>query len=682
MDGDGLLPDVCGLDLDPERELELPEECWMAVLGHCAVREVCMLGRTNRWLRELASTPSLWSDQYARLFGEPPGPALNGATVRRKCRHSCIRAARWLEADVVKQTVGFPDTVCLQLDDRKVVSSDGCSVRVWSHEEGRRSGRVSVLQGHTSPVTCVAYDDNRIVSGDASGMLRTWGIDDLKPSRTLGGRAAHGGGRVAGVGMLAGRPMSAGSDGFVRMWDASSGQPTTVLEGPRGAPIAGLAVAPDSGRVVSCGDGVHVWDVGTMELLHDLGLPDSLIEEGSSDAAPPSFLCVSHFGSVLAAGTSNGSVVLWDVRCADAIGVIRLPMQPRLRVCGGAASGWAVGSAEGPGVLLPTEWADVSAVQLDDWKLVVAFNAAGAGGAQPQPQHTGGDTSAAAGVVAVYDMRSAPGAARLSSDDAPSSSDLSRNAQPLLALPTRSRIETVRFHGALLMAGLSGREAVLWSFGAPGGAHGATMASLHQARFLQAPRARAPCAPVRARVVTVAVCASGAVVDVESAMKLILRDGYKVLDVRSSKAYDDQHITKPARSSVGVPFLSRDGTAPDPRFVAEVSSSVGPSKSTPMLVMCQDGGDLSRRAMEALSEAGFTGALQMEGGYSGWGQMWSSSGKRKPPPGRWVSTGKESLKSGLNIPGVAESYDEGGNLAAKRVARGLAEGEELPPMER
>jgi hypothetical protein len=60
-------------------------------------------------------------------------------------------------------------------------------------------------------------------------------------------------------------------------------------------------------------------------------------------------------------------------------------------------------------------------------------------------------------------------------------------------------------------------------------------------------------------------------------------------------------------------------------------------------------------------------------------QIWSPSGKRRPPPGRWVSTGKEALKSGLNIPGVAESYDEGGNLTSARFARGLKDGEELPP---
>lgn len=57
-------------------------------------------------------------------------------------------------------------------------------------------------------------------------------------------------------------------------------------------------------------------------------------------------------------------------------------------------------------------------------------------------------------------------------------------------------------------------------------------------------------------------------------------------------------------------------------------------------------------------------------------QVYSTSGRRKPPPGRWVSSGREALKSGLNIPGVAESYDEGGNLASARYAKGFRDAEQ------
>ena len=53
-----------------------------------------------RWLRELSGYPKLWTEHYARIFGEEPQATLNGATVRRMCRRSEIKAARWLEAEI------------------------------------------------------------------------------------------------------------------------------------------------------------------------------------------------------------------------------------------------------------------------------------------------------------------------------------------------------------------------------------------------------------------------------------------------------------------------------------------------------------------------------------------------------------------------------------------------------
>ena len=53
-----------------------------------------------RWLRELSSYPKIWTEHYVSIFGEDPQASLNGATVRRMCRRSEIKAARWLEADI------------------------------------------------------------------------------------------------------------------------------------------------------------------------------------------------------------------------------------------------------------------------------------------------------------------------------------------------------------------------------------------------------------------------------------------------------------------------------------------------------------------------------------------------------------------------------------------------------
>ena len=47
------------------------------------------------------------------------------------------------------------------------------------------------------------------------------------------------------------------------------------------------------------------------------------------------------------------------------------------------------------------------------------------------------------------------------------------------------------------------------------------------------------------------------------------------------------------------------------------------------------------------------------GGYDGWMVKWTPSGRKRPPKGKFVATGRESLKSGLDLdPEVAATYEE------------------------
>lgn len=64
--------------------------------------------------------------------------------VKLTCDMCCC--CRWVEADVELKSVGFPGTWCCQMDDAKVLSGDGCCVRLWSHDTGRR---IATLRGHT-----------------------------------------------------------------------------------------------------------------------------------------------------------------------------------------------------------------------------------------------------------------------------------------------------------------------------------------------------------------------------------------------------------------------------------------------------------------------------------------------------------------------------------------------------
>eukprot|EP00959_Pyramimonas_sp_CCMP1952_P083491 1745397-Pyramimonas_sp.AAC.1 len=79
-----------------------------------------------------------------------------------------------------------------------------------------------------------------------------------------------------------------------------------------------------------------------------------------------------------------------------------------------------------------------------------------------------------------------------------------------------------------------------------------------------------------------------------------------------------------------------------------------------------DGGAASQEAMSQLLAAGYANALMVEGGWAAWSRIFSTSGRRKPPAGKWVPTGQEALKSGL-MSGAAETYEEGGSRGGTRL---------------
>jgi hypothetical protein len=58
-------------------------------------------------------------------------------------------------------------------------------------------------------------------------------------------------------------------------------------------------------------------------------------------------------------------------------------------------------------------------------------------------------------------------------------------------------------------------------------------------------------------------------------------------------------------------------------------------------------------------EFGYEQVFGVKGGYDGWMVKWTPSGRKRPPKGKFVATGRESLKSGLDLdPEVAATYEE------------------------
>ncbi|GLC60336.1 hypothetical protein PLESTB_001601200 [Pleodorina starrii] len=433
---------------------QLPGELWTAMLKQLGVRDVCMVGRTCRWLRQLAADPSVWRAQFAALWGAQPEPSLGAAVVRRMCRRSQLRAARWLEAHVSSASMGFTSTTCLQMDDTKVVSGDGNAVRLWEHATGRR---IATLQGHPGRVTSVAFDDSLLVSGCAGAVVKLWSMDDLRCRRTLRG---HDGAVTSCCLLPTGIPVSGGEDGLMRLWDVASGSAIVSLEA--GQPVLAMQAHAASGHLVSAaGWGVQIWDVSTATLLHTLGAAsedDALVAAAAAAAGAPAptaaqhpYTCVSYMGDLLAAGRQN-ELVLLDPRVAGAVG--RLSCETGRSSAGGAGypggmgaiAAAAVGSAGGAAGGGGGRGACCVGVQMDEWKLVCGFN---------DGRHQ----------LHLYDIRSLP---KASAAAAGGTGGARRDWHvPLMTLKATGRINTFQFHEQSLLVGLEGCECVMWRFENP-----------------------------------------------------------------------------------------------------------------------------------------------------------------------------------------------------------------------
>ncbi|KAG2429919.1 hypothetical protein HXX76_010699, partial [Chlamydomonas incerta] len=495
---------------------QLPEECWMGMLQQLGVREVCMVGRTCKWLRALAADPVVWRSQHEALWGRPPEAGLGPAVVRRMCRRSQLRAARWVEARVQAASLGFPGTVCVQMDDSKVVSGDGGAVRLWSHATGRR---IATLQGHPGRVTAVAFDDQLLVSGCTGSVVKLWSMDELKCKRTV----RHEGPVTSCCLLPTGIPVSGAKDGLVRLWDVASGAAIVGLEA--GGPVAALQAHGPSGRLVAAAAwGVQLWDVSTATLLHTLGLgddaPAAAAAGGAAPPAPHPYTCVSYVGELLAAGR-QGEVVLLDPRVSAPVGRIHCggPAVPR-GASGGGADGAAAGEGGGGGLLPATagsgrvslpgalsgvldgvgvlglggafasgmgaiaaaaaaagagsagvggggRGAPCVGVQMDEWKLVCGFD---------DGRHqlhlydiralSGASTGGGAGGAG---SGSGGGAAPPAAAGYGGAFSFRRRpwSVPLMTFTAPARISSFQFHDNALLAGLEGTECTMWRFENP-----------------------------------------------------------------------------------------------------------------------------------------------------------------------------------------------------------------------
>jgi WD40 repeat protein/tRNA A-37 threonylcarbamoyl transferase component Bud32 len=225
-------------------------------------------------------------------------------------------------------------------------AGEGGKVKVWDTHDGEL--RFALPGAALIRFVRFSPDGRRLAAGDSNGMIHVW---DLATRKLVRSPWRSGAGWVAGLSWspdgqrlasatadalppvitiwdpVSGRQLmspltghaqglwgvdwspdgrylaSGAGDQTARIWDAKTGRTLLTLQGHTGLPVASWS--PDSTRLAVCGDQmVKVWDVaGLLTPSPPLG-----------DAIPPiSALRWSPDSQVLALGSRNGVVSLWDV---------------------------------------------------------------------------------------------------------------------------------------------------------------------------------------------------------------------------------------------------------------------------------------------------------------------------------------------------------------------------------
>jgi WD40 repeat protein len=277
---------------------------------------------------------------------------------------SADRTVRVWNADTNKEIKKLdagccPLAVALSADARQVFSGgDDNLVRVWSVETGKQTG---ALKGHEASVCSLllARDGKTLVSAAHDGTMRLWDVtggkqqprvirrntgdsdalaltkdgkfvataglnNTIRIFETASGKEVTGNdGPQAGLGSIAlsadgKRLVTASATGVVYVWDAAAG---TILRNwaTRQGGETVIALSPDGKTLVTGADTLKVWDADTGAARGDLP-----VDEGEAVVS----LRFAPDGRLLAIGTRDGNVTLWDVPGHKALHRVAYPKAP------------------------------------------------------------------------------------------------------------------------------------------------------------------------------------------------------------------------------------------------------------------------------------------------------------------------------------------------------------------
>jgi WD40 repeat protein len=177
----------------------------------------------------------------------------------------------------------------------------GYTVTLWNVATGQP---LHTLSGHRDRIECLDFspDSTILASGGWDETVRLW---DVMTGQEIFTWRGHGNDVESLDFSPDGKTLAAGAyNRSVKLWDVDAGQETLSLgESLR---LDAVAFLPDGETVISVdGNVLRLWDAETGQEIRTLNVPDGRAYAFTTDR------------SMLAAGSGDGTVWLWDVSLAE-----------------------------------------------------------------------------------------------------------------------------------------------------------------------------------------------------------------------------------------------------------------------------------------------------------------------------------------------------------------------------
>ncbi len=262
------------------------------------------------------------------------------------------------EAPKLRVTLSVPgdyaSSVAFSPDGKTFASGDwDGTVALWAAADGKR---IATLNAHADTVLCVAFSPNgrTLAAGDVDASVRLWDLKTGKNAATLTG---HGRSVTSVAFSPDGKVLASASGGTdenrirtrpgeVKLWDVATGMNTFAFTWPRNY-VCSVAFSPDGGTLAAGGGKVFppggyqdeplsvgspmyyhraqkawYWQGPKTIKLWDVVTGSSIATLDGGQVGHAGCVAFSRDGKVLASGSADGTVILWNMATRQGVATL------------------------------------------------------------------------------------------------------------------------------------------------------------------------------------------------------------------------------------------------------------------------------------------------------------------------------------------------------------------------